>query len=157
MAISKYNFSLDYMTLALASAVNGDLKNAGKLMLQASKQPDAKRAVEILEASAAMAFDNEQAKVTAAAKAKTAKTKTEAAKRLSTKTQASKAPAGKTQVKAFDLGDDAAIEDLVGDDDEVVEDVDEEVEAAEETDEDDAEFNEQFATIMAGMTARSKK
>lgn len=151
MAISKYNFALDFTSLALASAVNGDFAKAGKLLLKASKQHDAVRAVATLEASNEQAFNTHQAKVSAAAKA-AAKPKTGAGKRLAA--AAAAAPKAKTKVKAFDMGDESEIDDLIEDGgDEGDDDV---AEAAVEDMDDDEEFDTEFASIMAGMKANSK-
>lgn len=147
MAISKYNHAMDYTVLALASAANGEFKKAGKLLLKASKAHDVERAVQILEASNQMAFDQHKAAVIAAAKGKAAP-KVAAGKRVS----AAQAQA-KTKVKAFDMGDEAEIDELIGDGSDIEEE--EEIEeAAVEFDEDedeDEDFDKAFASVLAGM------
>lgn len=155
-----YNKSLDYTLLALASAANGDHKNAGALLLKAAKSPDVKRAVAVLEASNAQAFDAEQARVQAAAKAKK-ETKPEvkagkvgAAQRVAAKTPAKAA----TQVKAFDMGDEAEINELIdsGDIDDDVDEAEVVEEAAVEEDEGDDDFNTAFASVLKGLEGKKR-
>lgn len=148
-----YNKALDFTLLALASAANGDMQKAGALLVKASRSPDVKRAVAVLEASNAQAFAGEQARVQAAAKAK-AKPEVKAAKRVA----AAAAPA-KTKVKAFDMGDEAEIDGLIGGDDadEGFVEVDEpEVEAAAEEDEDEDDFDVAFASVLKGMNGKKR-
>lgn len=143
MGMTRYNKSLDYAALALAAAANGDHSTAGKLLLEASKAPDVGRAVQILEASNAQAYDAERAQVRASAKG--------GAKRAASKTTA------KTQVKAFDIGDEDEINDLIG---EGVEAADEEFEVDEddEDEDNDADVSDsEFAAVLAGMMAQGKK
>jgi hypothetical protein len=165
MTMSRYNKSLDYTVLALAACANGEHETAAKLLVKASRAPDVERAVEILEASNAQAFDAHQKQVQAATKAAKAKAtaaaakpapKIEAAKRVA----AAEAAPAKTQVKAFDMGDEADVdrlldngegfEDVAEDEDEVVE------EAAVEEDEDDEEFDKTFASVLKGMAGKKR-
>jgi hypothetical protein len=147
--MKKYNHTLDYAALALASAANGDLVNAGKLLVKASKQHDVKAAVQILEASNAQAFERLTASKKAAVKA-AASGKVKAGERV--KAAAKPAP---TKVKAFDIGDESEINDLIEDDELPQGSDSEEVEAAEE-DEDDEDFDAQFASMLDGMKGAAK-
>lgn len=140
--MKKYNHSLDFTVLALASAADGDFQTAGKLLVKASKAHDVKDAVAILEASNAQAFDRQ---------VKASKTATKAAKRVK----------ASTQVRAFDIGDEDEISELIededvdGQDDEEVEEVD----AADEDDEDEdgEDFDTAFASLLKGMKGKSKR
>lgn len=141
MAISKYNHSLDFTVLALAAAANGDFSNAGKLLVKASKQHDVQRAVAILEASNQGAYDKVVASQKKAAKPAA---KVGAAARI----------AAKTKVKAFDMGDESEITDLVDGDGEDFEEVVEEASLDEDEDDGDtdgADFDNAFASVLAGM------
>ena len=140
-----YNNSLDYTVLALASAANGDYKEAGKLLIKASKQHDVKAAVQILEASNAQAFEKLMASKKATAGAKT--TKVGAGARVK---------AAPTKVKAFDMGDESEINELIEDDELPQGSDSEEVEAAEE-DEDEEDFDAAFASMLDGMLGDSKR
>jgi len=142
--MKKYNHSLDYTVLALASAADGDFAKAGKLLLKASTQHDVQDAVAILEASNAQAFD----KLTASRKANPVK--------------ATKKVKASTRVRAFDIGDEDEINDLIDDadqdEDDAEHDVDEaenEVDAADEFEEEE-DFTEQFAAVLSGMRGASK-
>lgn len=142
--MKKYNHSLDFTVLALASAADGDFATAGKLLVKASKSHDVKDAVAILEASNAQAFERQ-------VKASKAATSTKAAKRVK----------ASTQVRAFDIGDEDEINELIEDDvdgDDEVEEV-EEVDAAEddEDDEDEGDFDTAFASMLKGMKGSSKR
>jgi hypothetical protein len=157
MTISRYNHSLDYTSIALAAAIDGDFKRAGKALLKAAKQHDAKRAVQVLEASNAQAFDADiAARVTAKSKTKAAAKPAPvgAAKRV----KAAAAPAKKTQVKAFDMGEDEDIDSLLEDGDEDM-DIETDVEEAgaddmEEEEVGESDFDATFASVLRGMGAK---
>jgi len=143
--MKKYNHSLDFTVLALASAADGDFSTAGKLLVKASKAHDVKDAVAILEASNAQAFANQ---------VKASKTATKAAKRVK----------ASTQVRAFDIGDEDEINELIEDEDVADadedgaedEDDDTEVDADADEDEDDEDFEAQFASMLKGMKGAAK-
>ncbi len=128
-----YNRSLDYITLAMAKGRQGDVVQAAKLFAKAIQEPDAVRAVAILEASNRQAFT--AAKVQAKAQVKAA-VAVAASKRLKANEE-------------FDLGDQDDVEGLAGDEDTVIE-------SAADEDEDDGEdgddFDAQFASVLAGMS-----
>ncbi len=125
-----YNRSLDYVALAMATARGGDAAKAAKLFAKAIQEPDAVRAVAILEAS------NKQAFTAAKVEAKAAKTV--AAKRLKANEE-------------FDMGDDEDLDDLAGGE------VDAATEDEDEEDEDEG-FDAEFAKVLSSMTkARVRK
>jgi len=140
--MKQYNHALDFTVLALASAANGNLEAAGKLLIKASKAHDVKRAVAILEASNAQAFAaQEKAKV----EASKGKGKVGAASRVKA--------AAKTQVKAFDMGDEDDLQELTEDEEEVEAS---EHDEQEEEQEDEEHFDKSFASVLRGMTGKRK-
>ncbi len=165
--MKRYIHSLDYTAMALAAAIDGDLVRAGKALLKASKQHDAKRAVQVLEASNAQAFDADiAASVTAKAKTKAA---TKPAPKAVAKAAAKPAPVGaaarvkaaQTQVKAFDMGADEDIDSLLEDEGEApMDEGADEVGAEAMDDMDDGEdegennFDTAFASVLRGMGAK---
>lgn len=137
--MKKYNHSLDFTVLALASAADGDFKTAGKLLVKASKAHDVGAAVAILEASNAQAFE----RLTASKKG---------GKIAARRVKAS------TQVRAFDIGDEDEISELIEDDvdgDDEMDDV--EVDADYDEDEDEEDFDTAFASMLKGMKGTSKR
>lgn len=128
-----YNRALDCMTLALAFSMKGDTKNAAIMFTQASKQPDAKRGLAVLEASNKAAYAA-TAKVQAAAR---------------------KVTAGDD----LDIGEQEDLDALLNDDGGDVGEAEEQVEVDspegeedEEDDEEEAEFDgAEFAKVLAKL------
>jgi hypothetical protein len=123
--MKQYNKSLDFITLAMATARKGNMKLAARLFASAVKEPDAKRAIGILEASNKQAYQA----ITAARKPVVA------------------------AEDDMDYGDESDIEDLVGDGGEEEEEGEQmEVESAEEEDDEEDDFDDEaFASVLASM------
>lgn len=132
-----YNRSLDCVTLAMAFALKGETVKAAAMFHQATKQPDAKRGIAVLEASNKAAY--------------AATAKVQASRKV-------------TAGDDLDIGEDedldALIDDASGDVGEVEEEV--EVDSAMDEDEDDEEEEDQFdgaefAKVLAGMVKAPAK
>lgn len=142
-----YNRSLDLLTLALSQAKLGNAVTAAKMLVKASQASDSEKALAILEASNAQAFDI-QAKAIAAAKV--------------VKASALLATAAATRLKATEedlsdlIIDDE--EDVAGDEDKAM---DKKAEKEEEAEDDEHEVEEEdmseaVASVLASLINKAK-
>lgn len=142
-----YNRSLDMLTLALQQAKQGNAVVAAKLLVKASTAPDTDKALAILEASNAQAYEL-QAKAVIVAKAVVAKPKSGAAARLKASAEVMAEEEKKEEDEDEDLSD--LIDDLAEDKDEA------ELEEYEE-DEEDEDMGEAIASVLAAMLKTKAK
>ena len=135
-----YNRSLDMMALALQQAKLGNTAVAAKLLIKASSAPDSDKALSILEASNAQAFEIQAKAVKAAVEAKS---KAVARRKAGVEDAA-------IEHEEDDLAD---LIDDEGDD----ENKKEEVEAEDKDEEvDEEDMGEAIATVLAAMKAKAK-